>query len=219
MRLDAIAPERLLAALGITRRRCRTGVSFVASASAILLALPALAQDQGDLKVGDSAPTFTLPVYTAPPDGPTTASLDSYVGADADDKAAKAIVLSFFATFCAPCKREMPYLEQLQEMYRPAGLRVLMISIDRDEADAAPKIAALVKQNHVTFPILKDRFNFLARRYLGAQAPLPSLFIVDREGTIRLMNRGYGKDASTFLLAGVQDALGLSPKKRAAAVK
>lgn len=181
---------------------------------AAVLAASAPALADGDLKVGDPAPTFTLPVYNAAPDGPTAISLDGYVGADADDKAAKAVVLSFFATFCAPCKREMPYLEQLQEMYGPAGLRVLMVSIDRDDA-AAAKIADLVKQNHVTFPILKDRFNFLARRYLGEQAPLPSLFIVDKDGNIRMMNRGYGKDASTFLLAAVQDALGLAKTKRA----
>ncbi|HUB08951.1 MAG TPA: TlpA disulfide reductase family protein [Myxococcales bacterium] len=180
---------------------------------ALLLAvsLPALADE--DIKVGDPAPTFTLPVYNAAPNGPTTASLDSYIGPDADDKGAKAVVLSFFATFCAPCKREMPYLEQLQEMYRDAGLRVLMVSIDRDEDVAAPKIAALVKLNHVTFPILKDRFNFLARRYLGEQAPLPSLFIVDKDGVIRMMNRGYGKDASTFLLSAVQQALGVAKHK------
>ncbi|MHB8418215.1 MAG: TlpA disulfide reductase family protein [Myxococcales bacterium] len=174
-------------------------------------ALPASAED--DLKVGDPAPSFTLPVYNAPPGGPTTASLDGYVGPDADDKGAVAVVLSFFATFCAPCKREMPYLERLQETYRGAGLRVLMVSIDRDPA-AAGAIAELVKQNHVTFPILKDRFNFLARRYLGEQAPLPSLFIIGKDGAIRLMSRGYGKDASTFLLAGVQEALGLSKGPR-----
>jgi thiol-disulfide isomerase/thioredoxin len=178
---------------------------------AVSFALPALSQAD-DLKIGDAAPTFTLPLYNPTAGGNSTASLDSFIGADADDKGAKAIVLSFFATYCAPCKREMPYLEQLQEMYRGAGLRVLMISIDRDDA-AGAKIAELVKKNHITFPILKDRFNFLARRYLGAQAPLPSLFIVDHDGNIRTLNRGYGKDASTFLLAQVQQALGLAKPK------
>jgi thiol-disulfide isomerase/thioredoxin len=186
-------------------------IRTVTLAVGLLLSLPAVAQTE-DLKIGDAAPTFTLPVYNPTPDGATTASLDSFIGPDADDKDTKAVVLSFFATFCAPCKREMPYLEQLSEKYRSAGLRVLMISIDRDDA-AAPKIADLIKLNHVTFPILKDRFNFLARRYLGAQAPLPSLFIVGRDGVIRTMNRGYGKDASTFLLAQVQDALGIAAAK------
>ncbi len=192
----------------------RTATLAAALALMSLLAptTPALAQTE-DLKIGDAAPTFTLPLYNPTADGPTTASLDTYLGADADDKGAKAVVLSFFATYCAPCKREMPYLEQLSRMYKDAGLRVLMISIDRDDA-AAAKIADLVKLNHITFPILKDRFNFLARRYLGAQAPLPSLFIVGRDGNIRTMNRGYGKDASTFLLAQVQQALGLAAKAK-----
>ncbi len=121
----------------------------------------------------------------------------------------KAVLLSFFATFCAPCKREMPYLEQLQEQFRDQGLRVVMVSIDRDE-DAGAKIEALAKQNKVSFPILKDRFNFLARRYLGETAPLPSVFLIGRDGVVRELNRGYGKDASTFLLASVRTALGLS---------
>jgi thiol-disulfide isomerase/thioredoxin len=187
-------------------------IRFAILTVALAVSIPALAQSD-DLKIGDAAPTFTLPLYNPAPGGLTTASLDTYVGADADDKGSKAIVISFFATFCAPCKREMPYLEQLSEMYKDAGLRVLMISIDRDEA-AVPKIAELVKQNHITFPILKDRYNFLARRYLGASAPLPSLFIIGRDGNIRTMNRGYGKDASTFLLAQVQQALGVGAAKK-----
>ena len=189
-------------------------MKIAAAALGLLLAASAMADE--DLHVGDPAPLFTLPAYNPAPGGPAVVSLDSYVGPDADDKGTKAVLLSFFATFCAPCKREMPYLETLAEQYRAAGLRVLMISIDRDDA-AAAKIAALVAQNHVGFPVLKDRFNFLARRYLGAQAPLPSLFLVGRDGTIRQMHRGYGKDASTFLQEQVRAALGLAPQPATAA--
>ena len=139
-------------------------------------------------------------------------SLEGYGGGpDAEDPNVKAVLLSFFATFCGPCKREMPYLEKLQEEFRGQGLRVVMISIDRDE-EAAAKIEALAKQNKISFPILKDRFNFLARRYLGETAPLPSVFIVSREGVVRELSRGYGKDASTFLRASVpvQKVLGIA---------
>ncbi len=187
-----------------------------AAITALALCLAATAAADEDLKVGDPAPSFTLPVYNRMPDGPTVVSLDSYVGDDADDKGAKVVLLSFFATFCAPCKREMPYLETLWEKYRAAGLRVLVVSIDRDDAAAAPKIAALAAQDHVTFPILSDRFDLLARRYLGAQAPLPSLFLIARDGTIREVHRGYGKDASAFLLEQVQAALGLARPSKSA---
>ena len=189
----------------------RTGpVALVVSLAAVL-AGPSSARAEGageEVKVGDPAPSFTLPLYNAEAQQRPMFSLDGVVGADADEPNVKAVLLSFFATFCAPCKREMPYLEKLQEEFRDQGLRVVMISIDRDE-EAAAKIAVLAKQNKISFPILKDRFNFLARRYLGETAPLPSVFIVSRDGVVRELSRGYGKDASTFLRASVQKALGL----------
>ena len=181
---------------------------------ALAVSRPGVARAEGsgdEIKVGDPAPLFTLPLYNAEAQKRAMFSLDAMVGADADEPGVKAVLLSFFATFCAPCKREMPYLEKLQEEFHDQGLRVVMISIDRDEA-AAAKIDALAKLNKVSFPILKDRFNFLARRYLGETAPLPSVFIVSRDGVVRELSRGYGKDASTFLRASVQTALGIAPE-------
>jgi thiol-disulfide isomerase/thioredoxin len=123
------------------------------------------------------------------------------------------VVLSFFASWCEPCKRELPFLVQLDRMYRASGLRVLGVSIDREEPaiDAARRMIAAAK---VGYPVLSDRFNFLARRYLGDQAPLPSVFVVRRDGTIARIERGYAKDASQFLLAEVQAALGIAPARR-----
>jgi hypothetical protein len=65
--------------------------------------------------------------------------------------------------------------------------------------------------------VLSDRFNFLARRYLGDKAPLPSVFLVDRTGNVTRIERGYSKDATTFLLAEVQAGLGLAPVRPGAA--
>ena len=187
----------------------RGGLLIALVASTAGFAGRARADGDDEIKVGDPAPSFTLPLYNAEAQKRAMFSLDSFVGSDADEPNVKVLLMSFFATFCAPCKREMPYLEQLQEEYRDAGLRVVMISIDRDD-DAVGKIAALAKLNHISFPILKDRFNFLARRYLGETAPLPSVFIVGRDGLNKELSRGYGKDASTFLLASVQKALGVT---------
>ncbi len=61
---------------------------------------------------------FRLPVYNAKAlDGLTAVGLDRYVGPDAVDKKAKVVLLSFMASFCGPCKKEMPYLESLHEKY------------------------------------------------------------------------------------------------------
>jgi peroxiredoxin len=171
----------------------------------------ALGEDpEAGLQLGQPAPTFTLPLYNAEAQHRATLSLEDLVGPEATEPGVKLVVLSFFATFCEPCKREMPFLQQLQDSYGDRGLRVVLVSIDRDEG-AEAKIAELLQKNHVTFPVLRDRFNFLARRYLGDKAPLPSVFLIGRDGTVKGMNRGYGKDGSAFLLAEVQKNLGLPP--------
>ena len=66
----------------------------------------------------------------------------------------------------------------------------------------------LVAKNKLTFPVLSDRFNFLARRYLGDRSPLPSVFLVRSDGTIARVEKGYNKDAATFLMSEIRKELG-----------
>jgi thiol-disulfide isomerase/thioredoxin len=182
----------------------------------LALLLPSLPAADEEIAVGLPAPSFTLRTMNPEAAGLAVVALDRYVGPEAEDAQARVVLLSFFASWCEPCKREMPYLQQLHEMYRGQGLRVLSVSIDKEEPgiSRARQIASGAK---VTFPVLSDRFNFLARRYLGEQSPLPSVFLVGRDGNILRIERGYGKDASTFLLAEVQKALGISsPTAKAA---
>lgn len=174
--------------------------------AALLLAPAAIADDEL-AEVGKPAPMFgRLPVYNPKEVGETAVGLDRYVGPEAADKKTKVVLVSFMASFCAPCKKELPYLEALHEKNRDRGLRVLSISIDRD-ADGQKKIEELLAQNKVTFPVLKDRFNILARRWLGLQSPLPSVFLVKPDGTVSLAHRGYNDDASKLLSAEVEAAL------------
>jgi thiol-disulfide isomerase/thioredoxin len=187
-------------------------------AAAVLSALPAAAQEEV-IGEGLPAPSFSLRTMNPEVAGTGWLSLDRFVGDEPEDPDAKAVLLSFFASWCEPCKRELPFLVQLDRAYREHGLRVLGVDIDKEEAgmEAARK---LIAQNKVAYPVLSDRFNYLARRYLGDQAPLPSVFIVRRDGTIAKIERGYAKDASHFLLAEVQAALGLEKgAKRAVARK
>src|SRR6476619_4058085 len=115
---------------------------------------------------------FRLPVYNADKVGATVVGLDKFVGPDASDKQTKILLLSFMASFCGPCKKEMPYLQSLHEKYKDQGLRIVMVSIDTEE-EGQKKINDLIATNHVTFPVLKDRFNLAARRWLGSKTPLP----------------------------------------------
>jgi hypothetical protein len=102
----------------------------------------------------------------------------------------------------------MPFLVQLDKMYREQGLRIVGVCIDGEE----PGITAakkMIADNKVTYPVVSDRFNFLARRYLGESAPLPSVFLVRRDGNIARIERGYSKDVGAFLLAAIQQELGI----------
>lgn len=184
-------------------------------ALALAGAVPAAA-DEGapeEVQEGLPAPAFSLRTLNPEASGETWVALDRLVGDDAEDPAARLVVISFFASWCEPCKRELPLLVQLDRAYRDRGLRILGVSVDRED-DGIEAAKRMVAAARVAYPVLSDRFNFLARRYLGDQAPLPSVFLVRRDGTIARIERGYAKDASQFLLAEVQAALGIAPPRK-----
>lgn len=157
------------------------------------------------LHPGDDAPMFSGVLHNPEAAGVKRVDLSSLVGSDAEEPA-KAVLISFFATWCKPCAKEMPLLQQLSTEYKEKGLRVVSVAIDKDQS-TWPQIARLVAENHVTYPIVKDRYNLIARQYLGDKTALPSVFIVDKDGKIALVKQGYEKDAAEFLRAEVEKAL------------
>ncbi len=180
----------------------------VALAAASLIASTAPAEELA--AVDKPAPMFRLPVYNAKAVGAPVVGLDRYVGQGANDKDTKVVLLSFMASFCAPCKKEMPYLKSLHDKYRAAGLRVMMVSIDTEPAGQRI-IEELIAQNGITFPVLKDRFNLVARRWLGEKSPLPSVFLVRPDGTVSFVHRGYDEEAVATIAQHVERALGVKP--------
>ena len=159
------------------------------------------------LNVGADAPMFAGVLHDPEAAGVPRVDLSTMVGSEADaELQAKAVLISFFATWCSPCKKEMPFLQQLSTEYRERGLRVVSVAIDKEEA-AWPQIAELVKANHVTYPVVKDRYNLIARQYLGDKTALPSVFIINKEGKVAMVKQGYPNDAAEFLRAEVEKAL------------
>jgi len=181
------------------------------------LALALLLAEPGDsaLSVGAPAPAFLLPTLNADAAGVARLGLQRMVGPGAEDAAARLVLISFFASWCQPCQKEMPFLAQLDREYRDRGLRVVSVDIDTDEAgiESARKLVAGAGLRH---PVVSDRFNIVARRYLGEKAPLPSLFLVRKDGTVARIERGYTQEATTFLRAAVRAELGLAALERPA---
>jgi thiol-disulfide isomerase/thioredoxin len=177
---------------------------------AALVALPALAEELAE--VDKPAPTFRLPVYNEKAFGLPNVGLDNFVGSESNDKKTKVLVVSFMASFCGPCKKEMPYLQTLHEKHQADGLRVMMISIDGD-LEGQKKVSELIEENKVTFPVARDRFNIVARRWLGTKSPLPSLFFVRPDGSVASVHRGYSQDGAEVLAEELTRTLGVKVDK------
>lgn len=95
------------------------------------------------------------------------------------------VILNFWATWCGPCRQEMPLLDQLYHKYHRAGLVLLSINIDRDEVPAAE----MAKTLGVSYPVLLDQRNAVAASYEVGTLPLTVL--IDREGVVRYVSDGY----------------------------
>jgi peroxiredoxin len=126
----------------------------------------------GTAQMSGTAPDFTLQSL----DGKTI-HLSDYRG--------KAVVLNFWATWCAPCKIEMPWFVDLQKQYGPAGVQFLGVAMD----DASSKeIADFAQSMNVNYPILIGQ-EAVGDAYGGVQF-LPETFYLDRNG--KIVDKAFG---------------------------
>jgi len=123
------------------------------------------------LNIGEKAPAVHLSIIN---EGDIT--IDNLKG--------KAVVLNFWATWCPPCKKEMPLLETTYKNYKDKGLIVLGVNYNEDRET----ITRFVKEMGITFPVALDR-DFKVTKAYGVLA-LPTTFFIDRRGIIRDRYRG-----------------------------
>ncbi len=134
--------------------------------AATLLALPVAAA------TGEPAPDFTLP------DGAgNTVSLHDLQG--------QVVLINFWASWCGPCREEMPLLDQLSAKYGPLGFTLLGINVE-EERELADRFLG---GTPVSFPILYDRENGVSKLY--DVIAMPTTVLVDRQGVIRFVHHGY----------------------------
>jgi thiol-disulfide isomerase/thioredoxin len=163
----------------------------------------ARASTESRFKVGEKLESFALKAaYGAPKTGAFLSLRDYWKGGDIPKKA---VLLSFFATYCGPCKKEMPFLAALQQVYGHKGLQILLITIDK-AADKRAEAVRLAKENGVTFPVLSDRFNIVARRY--SIEKLPCIYLSDSEGIVRFSEVGYSGNVTQTIHRQILTVLG-----------
>ncbi len=107
----------------------------------------------------------------------------------------KAVLLNFWATWCPPCREEMPTMEQAYRDYKSRGLEILAVSIDAGgEAAVATRVRLFAAELNLTFPTLLDSKGDVVRAY--RLRGLPTTFLIDRRGTVRAIEVGFRDWAS-----------------------
>ena len=117
-------------------------------------------------QIGFTAPDFTLETL----DGGTV-TLSELRG--------QVVVINLWATWCPPCRAEMPALERVWNQYRDDGLTVLAVN----QQERASRVRAFVEELGLTFPVLLDRNGTVGARY--RLRALPTTFFIGRDGVIR----------------------------------
>lgn len=135
-------------------------------------------QAQATIMPTTAAPDFTLRTLSGP-------------NVRLQEQRGKVVMINFWATWCGPCRQEMPHLSRLYDKYRAAGFVLLGVNVDDDTRRAGD----MAQRMGLPFPVLFDTEKSVSRLYdLGT---MPTSVLIDRDGRVRYVHAGY--------LAGYED--------------
>ncbi len=143
-------------------------LSLVVLALGLMLGQSAVAA----VKMNQKAPDITLPGLNG-----QTVKLSDFKG--------QVVMVNFWASWCQPCRTEMPLIEDLYNKFKKIGFTVLAVNVDEEPENARK----MLKEVPVSFPVVLDSKNKMIEKY-EVQA-MPSTYMVDRKGNIREIHRGY----------------------------
>lgn len=146
---------------------------------------------------GKPAPPFNLVVLTTD----ALVSLEDLAYPAPEDRPGtvrKPVLLDFFSTDCAPCKKSLPRLVALYRKLKPGSAHFFIVALPEKE-NGRKKLEAYFKKNPVPFPVLLDKYGKASKDYStgGERVSFPALFLLDRQGKLRLKMEGE-KDKEEF---------------------
>ena len=145
----------------------------------------------GAAAAGDApapAPAFSLPAR-----GGSTVDLSQFKG--------QVVMLNFWASWCVPCRQEMPLLETMYKKYKPLGFTLIGVNVEPDQKDAE----GFLKQTPVSFPVLFDAKSKVSTLY-NVQV-MPTTVFIDRKGNVRLVHQSYQPGAENIYLDQIRTLL------------
>jgi peroxiredoxin len=152
----------------VNRRRLSLVVGLAMAAVFVAALVIRLLPQIALVSIGSTAPEFhAIDLHTGRP-----ARLADYRG--------KVLLLNIWATWCQPCRIEMPAMERLAQRLAGTDFRIVAVSIDTDDSTV---VSAFAKQLGLTFDILHDRSGRIQSQY--QTTGVPESFVVDRHGVIR----------------------------------
>jgi peroxiredoxin len=167
---------------------------------AVRLAVPALViavacgKTPKVLTAGSTAPEFRAVTLDATPEPRSLASYRGHV-----------VLLNLWATYCEPCKIEMPSMEALYREFGPAGLRVVAVSVD--DPGLEPRVREFARRLDLTFDILSEGSGAIERDYQARG--IPASYLIGTDGIIRKRIAGASDWNSSANRALVAQLLGI----------
>lgn len=114
----------------------------------------------------------------------------------------KVVLVDFWASWCAPCREEMPVLERLHQQYKDRGLVIVGVNMDRE----APNMRRFLQRTPVSFRVVHDGQHAVAGRY--GPPRMPSSYIVDKRGVVRFVHAGFRASDAADMEREIQRLLG-----------
>lgn len=145
---------------------------------------------------------LSLAVAAAPEPAPDfTLKSASGVNLKLSEFRGEVVLINFWASWCGPCRQEMPLLSELHLQYRDLGFTVLGVNVEEDTR----KARKLLADAPVSFPVLFDSDSVVSREY--DVVAMPSTMLVDRNGKLRYLHKGYKPGLEAVYQQQVRDLL------------
>jgi thiol-disulfide isomerase/thioredoxin len=154
---------------------------------ALLIGLSLALAASADIKVGETFPDLA------------TCKLEGDLPSLPKDKV---ILVDFWASWCGPCARSFPTMEELQKTYGAQGLIVIAVNVDEKKAD----MENFLKAHHVTFSVVRDASQKLVEK--TGISSMPSSFLIDKNGKVAFTHSGFhGSDTKKDYEREIQSLL------------